>query len=534
MANKNLFSNKRGRVAKTDTKNAAGGRAYTRDNEEALAQYALTGTFNGTLHASANSQLDTVLKLLQGADDEFVAKLAIYARAEGFMKDIPSFLVAWLAAEQSEYFEVAFESVIDNGKMLRNFVQYIRSGVLGRRSFGSRIKRAIQNWLTNRDTYGLVRAVPGNDPSLVDIVKMVHPPAGKHKAFYAWLLGKELRETSDSYSVKTRDGWRKLPKLLSEFEDFKRYDTTAPKVPFQMLTGLEMEKKHWKDIARDAKWMMTRMNLNTFKRHGVLDDKEMVRLIADRLGNKELVRKARQFPYQIFTSLFAVKGQVPSEIYEALEDALDASLENVPTFGDKKVAVCVDTSGSMQWGGPMGGSRGNCRSEIKHIDVAALFASAIIRNNRDAIVVPFDTRVHDVEDLNRRDSVWTNANKLRKYGGGGTALGSAMQFVRTQHPDTDLTIFISDNESWADRNHRYYSGGTSLAAEFDQFKKRKRDAKLVLLDIEASTNTQAKTKKDVLNVGGFSDRVFDVVKTFADGELDGEHLVTFVKATVTL
>ena len=535
MANKTLFSNRRGRAAQADTRNAAGGRAYTRDNEEALAQYALTGTFNGTLHASAKSQLDTVLKLLKGADDEFVAKLAIYARAEGFMKDVPSFLVAWLAAQKSPYFERAFVAVIDNGKMLRNFVQYIRSGVLGRKSFGSRIKRSIQNWFAERDVNGLFRAIPGNDPSLVDIVKMVHPKGDReHKAFYAWLLGKDVKENTDSYSVKTRDGWRKLPKLVCEFEDFKRYDTDAPKIPFQLLTGMDLDKKHWNAIARDAKWMMTRMNLNTFLRHGVLEDKEMVNLIAQRLGNRELVRKARQFPYQIFTSLFAIKNQVPDEIYEALQDALDASLENVPTFEGKKVSVCIDTSGSMKWGAPMGGSRGNGRSEIKHIDVAALFASAILRNNPGSVVIPFDTTVHATERFNRRDSVWTNSQKLRKYGGGGTALGSAMQHVRQNHADTDLTIFISDNESWADRQYGFRGRGTSLAEEFDKFKRQKKDTKLVLLDIEASTNTQAKTKKDVLNVGGFSDRVFDVVKTFADGELDGAHLVNFVKETVSL
>ena len=45
-----------------------------------------------------------------------------------------------------------------------------------------------------------------------------------------------------------------------------------PDVPFQMLTSLELKTEHWKQIASNAPWQMTRMNLNTFARHGVFDE----------------------------------------------------------------------------------------------------------------------------------------------------------------------------------------------------------------------------------------------------------------------
>ena len=526
--NKRLFDTK-GRTDATDTRNLAGGKAYSRSQEGALAQYGLTGVFADHFYADARFQLDTVLKLLKGADDAYVAQLAVYARRDGYMKDMPSFLVAWLAAQKSPYFEFAFRRVIDNGKMLRNFVQYIRSGVLGRKSFGSRIKRELQRWFAVRDAYGLMRAVPGNEPALADIVKMVHPPAGDHKAFYAWLLGKELNERENGWFVKTRDGWRKLPELVSNFEDFKRYDVEAPDVPFQLLTGMELDDKYWKDIARNAKWMMTRMNLNTFDRHGVFKDKGLVKMIADRLRDPNEIRRARQFPYQLLAA-YVNATEIPGEIREALQDAMEVATENVPDLG--RVNVIVDVSGSMScpitgWGGY---GRGGKSSSIRCVDVAGLFASTILRKNKLSTVLPVDTSVHGC-NLNPRDSVITNAQKLARYGGGGTALSIGMRHLNAHKAEGKLVVIVSDNESWADRGYRC---GTGVMAEFETYRRRNKNAKLVLIDIWASKDTQAKTRKDVLNVGGFSDQVFKVIEAFVNGDLEGDHLPNKIRSSVEL
>ena len=41
---------------------------------------------------------------------------------------------------------------------------------------------------------------------------------------------------------------------------------------------------------------------------------------------------------------------------------------------------------------------------------------------------------------------------------------------------------------------------------------------------------QAQTREDVLNVGGFSDAVFEVLARFAARQLDGEHWVREIEA----
>ena len=206
MANKNIFQSAASvaRNPATDTVNEAGGMAYSRDDKSALAQFAVTGVFRNTYYTTATDQINTVRSLLSNVknDPTFLAKLAVYARKEGMMKDMPACIMAYLASRgENELLNRVFHRVLDNGKMIRNFVQMVRSGVFDRKSFGYRPKRLIQEWFSQNSPSYIFRNSIGSDPSMSDVIKMVHPkPKSKeHEALFAYLLGKvdnreELRE----------------------------------------------------------------------------------------------------------------------------------------------------------------------------------------------------------------------------------------------------------------------------------------------------------------------------------------------------
>ena len=50
-------------------------------------------------------------------------------------------------------------------------------------------------------------------------------------------------------------------------------------------------------------------------------------------------------------------------------------------------------------------------------------------------------------------------------------------------------------------------------------------ARLVCIDIQPGATTQAAERADILNVGGFSDAVFTMVSSFADGKAGADHWV---------
>ena len=287
MANKKLFKSLIGKLMPvTDALNEEKAPAYKLPAGHLLAQYAATGCLNRTFYASADNQLKTVIELCEKVDAEFIAKTAVFCRERGHMKDMPALLCAVLSTKNPALLQQVFPRVIDNAKMLRNFVQIMRSGVVGRKSLGTAPKRLVREWLDARNPESLFKASVGQDPSLADIMKMVHPRP--KDAAHAALFGYFINRTKQS---------DELPELVRAFEAFKKDRSgEVPDVPFQMLTALELGTPEWTAIASRAPWQMTRMNLNTFARHGVFKQKGMTHLIAERLRDPSKIAKSRVFP----------------------------------------------------------------------------------------------------------------------------------------------------------------------------------------------------------------------------------------------
>ena len=103
------------------------------------------------------------------------------------------------------------------------------------------------------------------------------------------------------------------------------------------------------------------------------------------------------------------------------------------------------------------------------IDVAALVAASILRKNPSAEILPFEQAVVRL-DLNPRDSIMSNAQRLASIGGGGTNCSAPVKRLNRRGAKGDLIIFVSDNESWVDSG----SGrGTELMNAWQRFRQRK-------------------------------------------------------------
>lgn len=541
MANKTLFGGNiahRRRPAPTSHRNNAGGSAYRLEDKHALAQYIVTGTFSNKFYASAREQLDKVKTLVSKIDDNwFLAQLAVYGSREAKMKDTPTYLLAVLAARgETELVEAVFPLVVNSGKKLASFVQILRSGVLGRRSFGTAIKRAIQNHLVSNDPMRIFNQNVGLTPSVEDIIKMVHPrPKNKAQgATFAYILGARL-DSDNNLVLRGRDTgfhYNDLPNDLQLLEMHKAGDGKGyalPDVDFRVLTNLNLTQDQWKEKALIQPWNALRHNLNNYNSKGLFTDREFTQRIAERLADRDNVLKFNVFPYELMVA-YQNTTDLPYEIRNALQDALEHATSNVPEInGD--VAICVDVSHSMR---DKVTGRGGQKGQTSCLDVAALMASCLLRNNPRSRVVLFNadnSRYYgygtimnipvqynsvrkagawDIK-LNPRDSILTNAKAIHAQSGGGTDLSMPFALLNKDGWRGQSVINLSDNESWA---------GMALgaAAEWSKFKSRNRDSRLVNIDLEPNDNAQVRNDSDVLNVGGFSDSVFKVVTAFLNGE----------------
>jgi 60 kDa SS-A/Ro ribonucleoprotein len=207
---------------------------------------------------------------------------------------------------------------------------------------------------------------------------------------------------------------------------------------------------------------------------------------------------------------------------------MELALKNVPRVAGKAF-VCPDVSGSMH--SPVTGQRRGATTAVRCIDVAALVAAAVLRQNPEAEVLPFNDQTVNVR-LNPRDSVMTNAKKLSSLPPSGTNCSAPLRTLNQRRAVGDLVVFVSDNESWIDTPAygRFGGGRTATMNEWSAFKARNPRARMVCIDIQPSGTVQAKEREDIVNVGGFSDQVFELLANVASGQFAGDHWVRVIEA----
>ena len=163
---------------------------------------------------------------------------------------------------------------------------------------------------------------------------------------------------------------------------------------------------------------------------------------------------------------------------------------------------------------------------MRCVDVAALVAAAMLRRNPRTEVLAFEHEVVEGLGLNPRDSVMTNAQRLAAVGGGGTNCSAPLRLLNQRKAKGNLVIYVSDNESWVDaRGGR----GTETMREWAKFKQRNPRARMVCIDVQPYGTVQAAESDDVLNVGGFSDQVFELLADFAAARMGPDHWVGVIE-----
>jgi 60 kDa SS-A/Ro ribonucleoprotein len=521
MANKSLFSSLKSVLPRADARNEEGARAYQLPPKHALAQLAATGCFNGTFYAQSEQQLATLLSLVNQVDDNtYLAKLAVYSRERAFMKDMPAALLLVLSKRDRVLFRRVFERVVDNGRVLRTLFQMIRSGQLGRKSLSYALQRAFQHWLNEASVGRLLAASIGSDPSLRDVLRLARPTPKNNarRALFGWLTDKPVAK----WAPASADD---LPSEIQALDAYRKADSAEEQVSilssaqfrWDLLADAARSPDVWKANAHQMGPQALRMNLNTLLRHEVLNDPKMVNFVAAKIGDKEEIRSSRQFPYQYLAAYLNADDGLPQKIKAALGQAAEIACGNVPELPGP-VVIGLDVSGSMQ--SAITGRRGRgATSKVRCVDVAALFAAAILRRNPDSVLIPFDDKVHRVQ-IDPQDAILSLAARLAKFGGGGTNCSLPLAQANTKYRKRRFAgcVLVSDQESWIGTGRH---GSTAVMTAWREFVKNQAGLqqkaagpKLVCVDLQPYTTTQAPDRSDILNVGGFSDAVFSVIASF--------------------
>lgn len=471
--------------------NRAGGEAYAQSPEMALASLLLTSFVQDQFYRTAAEQMKELEALMARVNPEFSAKAAIYARTEFGMRSITHVLAAHLAAQASgkNWAKQFYNRVVFRPDDMLEIAALTKSR--GAKMLPNAMKKGFAAAFGRFDGYQLAKyRGEGRAFKLIDLVNLVHPVPNERNA-------EALRELMADTLRNTATWEAKLTAAGQEAAD------EAEKT--------ELKSAAWAELIQSNKlgYLAMLRNLRNIGEQAPAYATE----VAKRLKNEHQIRKALVMPFQYLIALDALDtgAAFPAKrvLQDALTDALEISLANVPRF-EGRTLIVLDDSGSMATRvGTKGFASRSC------IQLGSVFAAALYKSN-NADLMRFSDEASYVR-ANSRDSLMTIAeNIVRNARAAGTNFHAIFKVARERY---DRIVILSDMQGWM--------GNVAPTKEFEAYKRRTGANPFVYsFDLAGYGSLQLPEDK-VFCLAGFSDKVFDLMKLL---ETDRRALVSAIEA----
>ena len=319
---------------------------------------------------------------------------------------------------------------------------------------------------------------------------------------FKWLL--DRRHHDDAQADENMLPMLTSSEVLSQVPEDERRDQLRADGPtalaragmtWERLSGWlpgGMDAEAWEAAIPSMGVMALARNLRNFDQVGISD--AAVDLVISRLTDPEEVRRARMFPYQVWSAYNATESD---NWHRALGKMLDISTENVPAMD--RTLVLIDLSNSM-------GSPITQRSTVLRLHAAAVMAVALAKVSANTDIGLFATRNREFP-VPKGESVLRSVQRINDmigdldYGTNGhTAI--AHQFDKARH---DRVVMFTDDQmrdaGMVDISHVPSIYTVDLAGD--------------------SPRSMEQGKDGHYTLAGFTDAAFDIVATLEAGRSAG-------------
>jgi hypothetical protein len=455
------------------TVNRAGGQAFPQTPQMQLVSVLLTSFAQDQFYRKAQDTFAEIVHLLPQVDAQFAAKAALFARNEYGMRSITHVLAAELAAQASgqiwgkafynrivrrpdDMLEIAAYFFAKNGKGLPNAMK---------KGFATAFERF--------DGYQLAK-YRGEQKAvkLVDLVNLVRPvPNERNTQALKALVAGELKAT-ETWEAKL---------------------THAGQIAESEVEKAELKSAAWEELLRTNKlgYLALLRNLRNIAGQAP----ELAPEVAARLTDRSRIKQSLVLPFQYLAALDAIQDtEVPQKrlLIQALNTALELSLDNVPRFAGRTLVV-LDDSGSMT-------ATYTKYANRTPMQIGALFAAALYKAN-DADLMRFSDDASYVRE-NPADSLAGIAERLvQNARSAGTNFNAIFQQANQRY---DRIVILSDMQGWqgggapkeASARYRVTYGAQPFVYSFD---------------LQGYGSLQF-PERNVFALAGFSDKVFDIMQ----------------------
>ena len=387
------------------TVNHEGHAAYSMNAKEKLVTQVLCSFFNeAKFYQPDDKHMIETLKSVIKQDPKFVSNLAVFARLEFNMRSVSHVLAGYLAntAEGKPFVKRTVEGIVLRGDDATEILSFYLS------EFGKPIpnslRKALKAAFCTFDAYTLAKYKgEGHAVKMRDILRICRPTP-KNEAQSAM--------------------WKQL------------LDGTLP-TPMTWESELSENgnnKETWEKLIASGKvgYMALLRNLRNIVSANPGNIADVLKKIAD----PEAVRRSRQLPFRFLSAYRNLPDCAGSAVYNALEDAVDASVANMPRLPGRTV-IAVDVSGSM-------GRSVSSNSTVHCCEIGMMLGLIANRICEDALFLEFNYVLEKPALSGRTGILYACVNEAKASG--GTDMRLPVAHMINNRIMADRLIIISDNE----------------------------------------------------------------------------------------
>lgn len=458
------------------TTNLDGHVAYAMKDKAKLVTQVLTSFFNEQKFYGDNSaEMAKTIQSVVKTDPAFVSKLAVFARREFNMRSVAHVLTGYLAheVEGKPYVKDTIRGICLRGDDATELMSFYLN-TFGR-PIPNSVRKGINAMFTGFDEYTLAKYKgDGKSVKMRDLVCLCHPTP---------------KDTAQS------DMWKRL--LENKLATPMTWETE--------LSANGNNKRTWEKLIDSGKvgYMALLRNL----RNILQASPSNIDKVWAQIENPVTVRKSRQLPFRFLSAYKAVSEvrNVGSRAYDALENAVDAAIDNIPKLPGTTV-IAVDVSRSMS-------SPVSSKSDIRCVEIGMMLGLIANRICENGLFYTFDTRIEKYA-LSRRAGILETCIRNAACGG-GTDMGLPFEAMIRDRIKADRVIVISDNVCNSGYSWYSHKPVQSLADEYRR--KSGNDIWVHAIDLQGY-GTQQFTGPKTNIIAGWSEKVFNFILLAEQGE----------------
>lgn len=504
------------------TTNFEGGLSFQMDAKTRLYTRCCTALIEDKFYQTSKKHTNEIIKDIHEVAEEnpeFVLKLAAYVRNEMYLRSVPIVILAEAAniVECKPYVRKWTPKILRRADEITELVGYwvSRYGDIGDHDtasnpFPNSLKKGIADSFDNFDEYQLDKYNYKGNVTFRDVLRIVSkkPKNKKQDAIFNYLVnGKIEREY--------------LPKIAAK-RDFIRCDTFDNKAKELIDKG----SVNWEVAISqhgNKKEIWEALNLPIMAQ--IRNLRNMLNVEADmgdaisKLRNRNIIKKSRQLPFRFYSALKQIENHnsfQTEEVVDALYDAIEYSVDNIPTLKGKTFIAC-DISASMT--DPI-----SSRSSVTCRDIANLFGAMAHRLCESAKVGAFASDF-DLVQLSKKSAIMDNFKKINDiYLGYTTDAWKAIDYLIKNNIEVDRIIIFSDEQTYDFRSFFTEKSVAELVEEY----RRKINPNVIVYSIDLNGYGTSHLPLDgkVAKISGWSEKIFDLIDFY---EKDKESAVRYIE-----